>query len=202
MWYRFYKITSWVVTLSLGVFGLLLASTAADFGGGFKAFTVLSGSMEPSIKTGSMVFIRRAQEYKVGDIITFDVDPNSKIPTTHRIVEKVKDGFLTKGDNNGSRDGLIVVLPSIRGKVYFNIPYFGLALAKLKEPKWFFILIILPASTLIYIEILNIVSEFKRLFKKRRVEHKKQSYYGIMSPHLLDLRTLYQSPYVLDLRRK
>ncbi|MEK9181396.1 MAG: signal peptidase I, partial [Patescibacteria group bacterium] len=79
---------------------------------------VQSGSMEPDIKTGSVVIIKPLStdstsslqagsgqaSYKVGDVVTFGKDTKKDIPTTHRIIKsRVENGvmiFTTKGDAN------------------------------------------------------------------------------------------------------
>ncbi len=79
---------------------------------------VLSGSMEPAIWRGDILFLwqDRESEYRVGEIIVYQIKGRS-IPIIHRIVEvhqlapseltpdlpgKVK--LLTKGDNNPTED--------------------------------------------------------------------------------------------------
>ena len=55
----------WRLWLSLLIF------SAFPVKGNFKSLVVLSSSMEPKVKMGSVVAVRPAAEYKVGDIITF-----------------------------------------------------------------------------------------------------------------------------------
>lgn len=196
---RIYKTFTFAVTSLLFTFGLLLASTALDLPYGFKALTVLSGSMEPKVKTGGVVFIRRANFYKVGDVITFGKQGSSELPTTHRIIEIIKGKetfYKTKGDANSLADGLEVANSEVRGKVFFSIPYLGYITQMVKQPKWFFVFVILPASTLIYGEILNIVSEIGRL---RRPKKGKKSGERIIEKERYIVSTTF-SPYVLDLR--
>src|SRR3989338_8215020 len=53
--------------------------------GNIEIKIVKSGSMEPAIKTGSIVVIKPASLYGVGDVITFGEDSRTTYPTTHRI---------------------------------------------------------------------------------------------------------------------
>lgn len=88
-----------------------------------KPAVVLSGSMEPEIKTGSLVFIdTRDREVKTGDIIAFST---GDIIVTHRAVRKTKNGWVTKGDNNDCEDLREVSEADLRGKVCFWIPKAG-----------------------------------------------------------------------------
>jgi len=70
--------------------------------GGEVRFTVTSRSMEPTMKAGDAVFIKKVptEDLQEGDIIAFQADD---VTFTHRIVEKREIdgniGFVTKGDN-------------------------------------------------------------------------------------------------------
>ncbi|MBR5981218.1 MAG: signal peptidase I, partial [Firmicutes bacterium] len=78
---------------------------------GFRVFSVLSGSMEPTYHVGSLIYVKNVdpQEIKVGDPITFVLDESLAV-ATHRVVEihTGDDGMLrfkTKGDANDTPDG-------------------------------------------------------------------------------------------------
>ena len=98
---------------------------------GFQVLTVLSGSMNPTYPTGSVVYVKEVdtEDLGVGDVITYRI--SDKTLVTHRIVRLETDPdnpdqlmFRTKGDNNDDEDGL--VHPSaVVGKVYFGIPLLG-----------------------------------------------------------------------------
>ena len=63
---------------------------------GIRPYVVYSGSMEPEIPTGAVVFTKEGEfSPKKGDIITFH---NGDTVVTHRVVKKEKDIFITKGD--------------------------------------------------------------------------------------------------------
>src|SRR3989344_7570939 len=63
--------------------------------GNYQIKIVKSGSMEPSIKTGSVVVIKPSVSYTVGDVVTFGKDTKTDIPTTHRIVStRAVEGVL------------------------------------------------------------------------------------------------------------
>jgi signal peptidase len=76
---------------------------------GYGIVHIETGSMEPTIKTGTLILIEKteAAEIQAGDIITFKSDdPKIKgLPNTHRVNEVVKNDngsieFITKGDAN------------------------------------------------------------------------------------------------------
>lgn len=90
-----------------------------------KQYVVVSGSMEPKIKTGSVVFINHNYKYdklKENDVIAFKLKSGSVV--THRIVKITKEGIVTKGDANKKEDG-ITTENNYVGKLLFSIPYVG-----------------------------------------------------------------------------
>ena len=100
---------------------------------GIKPMVVLSGSMEPAIKTGSLCFVNKSKDYESineGDIITYKL-LGEKI--THRVVEKRDEGCLTKGDANDVKDLGIVNKSNYYGKMIFSIPFLGYLIIFLKE---------------------------------------------------------------------
>ncbi|HYO61773.1 MAG TPA: signal peptidase I, partial [Actinomycetota bacterium] len=76
----------------------------------YRTFTVLSGSMEPTIPVGSMIFDREVDASKLarGDVITFHPPGQADKLVSHRIVrvEETKRGsfLVTRGDSNGVAD--------------------------------------------------------------------------------------------------
>ena len=94
---------------------------------GIRNFTVLSGSMEPNIPTGSLVLVAPQQTYKNGDVISFNQD--GQLVITHRVVKIVSEGaekqYITKGDANKINDKALVPNNSVLGKEIFLIPYVG-----------------------------------------------------------------------------
>lgn len=131
--------------------------------GNYKIFVVQSGSMEPAIKTGSVVIVKpapldskhltgQAKDYKSKDIITFKSKEKDFI-TTHRIVDaEVVSGkvyYITKGDANKAEDSSKVLKSKVIGKVLFSVPYAGYAVAEAKKPIGFFLLVIVPCLIII-----------------------------------------------------
>ena len=109
---------------------------------GFHRYVITSGSMEPAIPTGAVVYDRDVPvaDLEVGDVITFVPPPEYDIdtPVTHRIVEisaapedqreKATAGrmFRTKGDANEARDPWLMVLDQpTQDRVEHHVPYMG-----------------------------------------------------------------------------
>ena len=96
---------------------------------GYRIYHIMTGSMEPTIPTGSDVIVKQTDPalLAVGDVITF-VSKDEAIygsANTHRIAaidtdEQGKQCFVTKGDFNPSEDRLRVYPGDIKGKVVYN----------------------------------------------------------------------------------
>ena len=98
---------------------------------GYRSFVILTGSMEPNLNPGDMVFTKKASvnNLQVGDIITFYSKNDTASTTTHRIVNIIKENgktyYETKGDNNGSNDSDLVPFENVVGTMSFKISKIG-----------------------------------------------------------------------------
>lgn len=111
-------------TLIISVGGIFLILYAF----GIIPYVVLSGSMEPTIKTGSLCFVNKhtdIENIKEKDIIAFKLKDGTLV--THRAIEITDSGILTKGDNNEDSDGINnkVTKANFVGKNLFWIPKLG-----------------------------------------------------------------------------
>lgn len=173
--YIYYIFISAIILLSV-----LLFATLIPIPGNFEVKIVKSGSMEPTIKTGGIVFIAPSQNYKLGDVITFGQDTKTQIPTTHRIVKVEGEGsskkFITKGDANDAEDPNPVSLSSVNGKVLFSMPYLGFVLDFAKKPLGFVFLVGIPALSIIVDELGKIIKEIRAIRRKKLInaEQKEQ----------------------------
>ncbi len=125
---------------------------------------VFTGSMEPAIPVGSIVVIKPAnpETLKIGDIICFKIETESATTVTHRIFDITSQGFITKGDANEDPDQWIVKKENVIGKVTAVIPFLGYLGYFVRTPIGFILLIIIPASIIIIMEIRNIVKELRK----------------------------------------
>jgi len=135
------KTMKWINNIVSGILMILLISVATVVviskasGGepqlfGYQIKTVLSGSMEPDIQTGSIIGVKLAEDkndFKKGDVITFQEED---ILITHRITEVVESGdailYRTKGDNNNAEDMNPVISDNVVAQYTgFTVPYLG-----------------------------------------------------------------------------
>lgn len=98
---------------------------------GVRIYSVISGSMEPAIPTGSLLYITEAQpeEIEEEEVIAFYGVKDSASIITHRVIENrvVMGEFITKGDANQTQDMNPVPYDNFIGKVAYTIPKAGKA---------------------------------------------------------------------------
>jgi len=163
---KIFKTIYYVFIGAIGLIAVLLIVSAFPITGNIKFLTVLSGSMTPAIKMGSVVLVKPASDYKIGDVITFGEISRIKTPTTHRIYEVKVQGsqpvYITKGDANNAPDIREIAKKDILGKVFLSVPYVGYAVDAAKKPFGFALIIIVPAALIIFGEIKKIYEEVKK----------------------------------------
>lgn len=167
----FYKIFYGLFIGLLVLTGGLFLTSLIRIETGIETKIVQSGSMEPSIPVGALVFLRQSASYGVGDIVTFSENTSSAVPTTHRILGVRKEGgkefYNTKGDANEEADPREVARSEIVGKVFLSVPFAGFVLDFARQPLGFMLLIGLPALLVIIAELSAIIYEFAHLRKRR-----------------------------------
>ena len=95
---KFKKIVDIISKIALGVFVLFVVLLAGVRLFGIEPHIVLSGSMEPEIMTGSLVYVKpmsseEAQNLQVGDTVTYLMDGNGT-KVTHKIYEVVGPAYV------------------------------------------------------------------------------------------------------------
>lgn len=125
-----------LAALLTAVGALLLAVVVVPLALGWVPLTVLSGSMEPTVPTGSQVVVAPlegeddAAGLRTGDVVTFMPRPDDPALVTHRIVGVAVDGegrrsFTTRGDANAAPDADPVTATQLRGLVKYHVPWAG-----------------------------------------------------------------------------
>lgn len=146
---------------------------------GLQVFTVLSGSMEPTYHTGSLIYVKKTDPYTIqeGQPITFMLDENTV--ATHRVVGIVPDEedptvirFRTKGDANEAEDGSLVHYKNVIGTPIFSIPYLGYVANYIQHPPGMYVAISAGAVLLLLVFIPDIFAD-----EDDKNESKKKKYY-------------------------
>lgn len=104
---------------------------------GFREMAVLSGSMEPNIPVGSIVYVKPLDDPAVlepGDVCTYTL-ADGETMVTHRVVSVDPDSqtLVTKGDANDTEDGAIS-FSQVFGEAQFHLPYLGYIAINIKTP--------------------------------------------------------------------
>ncbi len=153
-----FDLTSWLFLIAFASVILFTLSSNTNLLAGYKSYLVQSGSMEPTIMTGDIVVVHQQSEYLKNDVVTF-FNSEGRI-VTHRIISDSKEAentvYATKGDANRSSDNDMVTSDKIIGKVILVIPKLGYFVAFSKSLPGLFILIFVPAFTLILDELLKL----------------------------------------------
>jgi signal peptidase len=132
-WKRRLSIAVQVIAWTLaGIFALIIVLTVVvPRIIGAEPFTVISGSMEPTIPTGSIVVSKHVEagEVAFGDVVTYQLKSGEPLTVTHRVVAvdvvEGKTRYRTQGDANNAEDPLPVRSEQIRGVVAYHIPLVG-----------------------------------------------------------------------------
>lgn len=144
---------------------------------GLQVFVVLSGSMEPTYRTGSLIYVKKVDPYAIqeGQPITFMM--NETTVATHRVVGIVPDEedptvirFRTKGDANDAEDGGLVHYKNVIGRPVFSIPYLGYVADYIQHPPGRYVAISAGAVLLLLVFLPDVFSEDPDKKKKARAE--------------------------------
>jgi signal peptidase len=162
MFTRILTIAYPLIFTALLVFGLVFAGAIMGL---YEARVVLTGSMSPSIPTGSAIFIRPQATYAVGDVVTYRRVSDADV-TTHRIVgTEVYEGEVlhtVQGDANETVDQKPVRKNEIYGKVWVHVPYFGFLFDFFRTPMGFVLIVVIPAFAVILEQIQKVKNEVRK----------------------------------------
>ena len=128
------------VLLTLGaLLGVVVTGvTVAAARNGMRPLVVRSGSMEPTIPTGSMVVVERVpvQDIRVGDIVAVERPDHTRV--THRVIGIEQRGstaeLTLKGDANEDPDPVPVTVRRA-DRLVRQIPGVGRVAAELATPR-------------------------------------------------------------------
>lgn len=140
---------------------------------GVCPYVVLSGSMEPEITTGSIVYVDQrvdADMLHINDVITYEMGDGT--PVTHRIVDETAFSVITKGDNNDGIDFAPVPRERILGKAVYSIPGLGYLYDSFHKPP---VLMVIGAVVMLDLIIsCTTKTEKKKEIKEEKIENEKQ----------------------------
>ena len=176
---KIWNVISSILVALVVILALLLVGARVI---GLQVFTVLSGSMEPTYHTGSLIYVKKVDPYTIeeGQPITFMLDEDTI--ATHRVVGIVPDEedptvirFRTKGDANDAEDGSLVHYKNVIGMPIFSIPYLGYVADYIQHPPGMYIAISAGAVLLLLVFLPDIFADDGKDEKKPRREKKTQA---------------------------
>jgi len=125
---------------------------------GLETRTVVTGSMEPTIPVGSVLFVapQGVEDIRVGDVAVFRV-PDRTEDVVHRIVgvEATRDGitYRTRGDANRQDDPWLLPSADVVGVVRGHLPVIGHAVPVVTSRLGVVLLLAVPAMAIILMEL-------------------------------------------------
>lgn len=173
---KVWNIVSTVLVALMVILALLLAGARLL---GMQVFTVLSGSMEPTYHTGSLIYVKKIDtaDIQPGTVITFMLDEDTV--ATHRVVAVVPDEedptvvrFRTKGDANDSEDGSLVHYKNVIGTPIFTIPGLGYVANYIQQPPGTYVAISAGAVLLLLVFLPDVLAPEKGKKAGKRVASK------------------------------
>lgn len=178
------RLFGWVLTVTmvavvLGLALLFLGPRAL----GVQPLIVLTGSMEPTLPTGGIAYMRPLAEassgppevdpnwtptsaIQAGDIITFRMPRDPRLTISHRVIAVIEDDggrrFQTQGDNSDHPDARLVPASDVVGTVLFSVPHLGYVADWLRHPTSFLFLLGTPTAIVVLVESAKIARDARR----------------------------------------
>ena len=168
---------TWVIVAAAVLLAVLLVGARLV---GLRTFTVLSGSMEPTYHTGSLIYVKKvdAANLSEGTVITFMLDEDTV--ATHRIVGVVPDEdepgvvrYRTKGDANEVEDGSLVHYKNVIGTPVFSIPKLGYVANYIQHPPGTYVTISVGAMVLLLMFLPELIGVLTADNEKEEPKEKK-----------------------------
>lgn len=151
---------------------------------GIQIYQVLTGSMEPVYRVGSVIYVcdTDAEEINIGDPITYTMGTDTELVLTHRVVDKddVQRTFTTKGDANEAPDPEPVAFGRVIGRPVFCIPGLGRAAAFLQKTEGKALCIIVFAAALICFILADMLKKPEKNGNKEKKDKKKISRFSLL----------------------
>ena len=169
------KILSYASITILVIIGIFLvyylftmqkAKNDSNFKPLVSLYTIISGSMEPTIHVYDVVVntaVTNPEDIKVGDVITFISSSyiSEGLTVTHRVQDiKIVNGnyeYVTKGDNNPVADGSPAKFDNVIGKVKFKLPQLGRIQFLVASKAGWFLVVLLPAMGVIIYDVIKLL---------------------------------------------
>ena len=152
----------------LAVAVLLVIAAVSPSLFGYRPLVVTSGSMEPALKTGDAIVLKKTDpaDMKVDDIVTYKPPGTEGTLITHRVVSVSEQGgqylFETKGDANPKVDAWTVNSDGVVGTMVYRVPFAGYILEFGDSAFGRIVTIGIPLLLLVFQEVRRILLQRRR----------------------------------------
>lgn len=122
--------------------------------------TVNTGSMEPLLSAGDVMFIKKAESLEIDDVATYLDGPGYLV--THRVIDENQNGYIFQGDANNVKDDKAIQQNQIRGKYIGHIPGLYFIIKRITHPIGIALIIVLFIILALVKYIFNQLSVLKK----------------------------------------
>lgn len=142
--------------------------------GGATPYTILTGSMRPTMPPGTLLVVKpvAVDDIDIGDVITFQIESGKPTVASHRVIGKTaaRDGtprFLTQGDANDAPDANPVRTAQIKGKMWYRVQHLGQVNILIDNAKRQAVSVLIISGLLAYAGFMFAASARERIVTKR-----------------------------------
>ena len=141
---------------------IVISVTGTHFFLGYRGFTVLSGSMTPTFRTGDVIVAEKIAplDARVGDIVSFRSPDDPKRLLTHRVIAmrsaQGEVAFVTRGDANTGVERWRIADDGVLGHVKYKIPKIGYVANRAASRIGRILFLVVPALLLGILELRRI----------------------------------------------
>jgi len=128
--------------------------------GPVRFMTVTGDSMEPAITSNDIIVVTAAGQLAVGDVVSYRyrLEDGGVVTITHRIVEIIEGGYITRGDSYDKEDSYMVAQEDVIGVMRVKIPLLGALVHFAGTVAGLLVLVIVPAVIIITLEVRKIIA--------------------------------------------
>lgn len=163
------KIINIIDYVLISVLGIIIISSLVLYLLNYRVRIVVSGSMEPTIKTGSLMYYKKISEEDVYEKISIDTIITYKssdgIDVTHQVIslDEESDAIITQSILSDSTADKPIKANQVLGIYAFSIPLLGFVINFLKNP---FVLIGIIIIIILFI-LCNLLFKFIKDYRKQ-----------------------------------
>lgn len=147
-----HTIFSVFTTIELVLIAIVFAVVVLPLPFGIKPSIVMTGSMEPTVPTGSIAWIDEnfdEGDLEVGTIAVYE--PKLGTEVMHRIVAIDGDTYTFQGDNNAAPDLASPTAESVEGIYLLHVPEVGRAFSWFMDNKIPVLLVLVGVNLAVYV---------------------------------------------------